>query len=147
MARLNSTRLPGYSARHPLEVLDERLLAVADVRVVLDVLRTGVPLDRLARPAVVEHQVVEGLGGLLVGGGAHAGDCRRRGKRVIGPRRPGPGQRQTPRRDGQRHTAEQREPDLVDDDADADQRHAEEHDERHPPPWRTTPVRRRCYQR
>ena len=35
--------------RHPLEVVDERLLAVADLRVVLDVLGTGVALDGLAR--------------------------------------------------------------------------------------------------
>ena len=53
-------------ARHLLEVVDERLLAVGDVRVVLDVLGARVALDRLARTAVVEHQLVERPGVALV---------------------------------------------------------------------------------
>jgi hypothetical protein len=44
---------------HPLEVLDERLLPVADVRIVLSILGPGVSLDGLRRTALVEHQVIE----------------------------------------------------------------------------------------
>lgn len=44
--------------RWTFEVVEERLLAVADVRVVLDVGVAGVALDGLGRPALVEHEVV-----------------------------------------------------------------------------------------
>src|SRR3712207_7011914 len=43
--------LVGVVAGHPLEVLDEGLLAVAHVRVVLGVVVARVALDRLARAA------------------------------------------------------------------------------------------------
>src|SRR5262245_57377252 len=51
--------LAGILARHALEVGDERFLAVGDLRVVLDVPRAGEALHRLARPGLVEHQVIE----------------------------------------------------------------------------------------
>src|SRR5215218_3195876 len=51
--------LPRVLRSHPVEVVDERLLAVADVRIVLDIPVAGVALDRLCRPAFVEHEVVE----------------------------------------------------------------------------------------
>ena len=51
--------LAGVLGGHPLEVLDEGLSPVADVRVVLPVLGADVPLDGLGRSALVEHQVVE----------------------------------------------------------------------------------------
>ncbi|CAM5250732.1 NAD(P)-binding domain-containing protein OS=Streptomyces tendae OX=1932 GN=GUR47_18335 PE=4 SV=1 [Streptomyces tendae] len=51
---------------HALEVVDERLLAVADVRVVLDVGVASVLVDGLCGAALIEHQVVERLGSGLV---------------------------------------------------------------------------------
>lgn len=62
---------------HPLEVLDEGLLAVAHARVVLALLRPGVAFDRLRRSVLVEHQVVEVDDVLLVSRGdrfGHLGD-------------------------------------------------------------------------
>ncbi|MDB5860758.1 MAG: hypothetical protein JWQ76_4447 [Ramlibacter sp.] len=53
-------------ARHPLEVVDEGFLAVADARVVLDIRCAGMSLDRLPGPAVVEHQLIEREDVLLV---------------------------------------------------------------------------------
>ena len=46
---------------HPLEILNEGLLAVGNMRVVLDVLVTDVSFYGLTRLALIEHQVVEGL--------------------------------------------------------------------------------------
>jgi hypothetical protein len=46
---------------HPLEVLDKRLFAVGDIWVVLNVSIAGILLDRLARLALIKHQVIEGL--------------------------------------------------------------------------------------
>jgi len=54
--------LPG----HPLEVLDERLLAIGHLGIVLSVGVCGVLLDGFSGLALVEHQVVERLDGLLV---------------------------------------------------------------------------------
>jgi hypothetical protein len=51
--------LAGIVARHAGEILDEPLLAVGDVRIVLDVLVADVAGDRLARRALIEHQIVE----------------------------------------------------------------------------------------
>ncbi len=65
MAPLELDALAGVLARHPLEVLDEGVLPVADVRVVLDVPVPDVALDRFSRTALVEHQVVERHRGLL----------------------------------------------------------------------------------
>lgn len=56
---LDLDALAGVLRGHPIEVVDERLLAVGDVRVVLRVGVAGEPLDRLPRQASVEHQVVE----------------------------------------------------------------------------------------
>jgi len=58
--------LAGVFGSHPLEVLDEGLLAVGDVWVVLDVLISDVAVDRLAWTTLVEHQVVERHRCLLV---------------------------------------------------------------------------------
>jgi hypothetical protein len=58
--------LAGIIARHSLEVLNEALLAVPDGGVVLDICLADVLLDRLPRPALVEHQIVEGDRALLV---------------------------------------------------------------------------------
>lgn len=58
--------LSGVLASHPLEVLNESVLAVCDVRVVLNVDVPDVPFDGLPWPAMVEHQVVEGSNGSLV---------------------------------------------------------------------------------
>ena len=52
--------LAGVLAGRFLEVVDETLLAVADARIVLDILGSRVLLDRLARLALIEHQVIEG---------------------------------------------------------------------------------------
>jgi hypothetical protein len=51
----------GILRGHAREVLDERLLAIADARIVLDVLGTGIPLDRVCRPTLIKHQVVKRL--------------------------------------------------------------------------------------
>ena len=51
--------LAGVLARHPLEIFDERVLAVADPGVVLRVRRADVAGDRLFGLALVEHEVVE----------------------------------------------------------------------------------------
>ena len=45
---------------HALEIIHEGLLAIANVRVVLDVLRSRVALDGLTRLALVKHEIVEG---------------------------------------------------------------------------------------
>ena len=58
--------LTGVLSGHPLEVVDERLLAVADVRVVLDVDVARVPVHRFGGPGCVEHEVVEGRNCRLV---------------------------------------------------------------------------------
>jgi hypothetical protein len=58
--------LAGVIARHALEVLNEALLAVRDGGVVLDICLADVSLDRLPRPGLVEHQIVEGDRALLV---------------------------------------------------------------------------------
>lgn len=58
--RLNSTRLPGVLRRHPLEVVDERSLSITYLGVVLPLVGARELFDCLCRPAVVEHQVVEG---------------------------------------------------------------------------------------
>jgi hypothetical protein len=64
--RLNSTRFPGYSASIPLEVVDEGLLPITNVRVVLPLGLPGVLRNRLGRSRLVEHEVVEGLHVLLI---------------------------------------------------------------------------------
>ena len=51
---------------HALEIVDERLLTLGDHRVVLRVAVADVPLYRLSRTALVEHQLVEGNGVALV---------------------------------------------------------------------------------
>jgi hypothetical protein len=51
--------LPPILARHPLEVLDECILAVAHHRIVLSVGRAHVPPARFGRLTLVEQQVVE----------------------------------------------------------------------------------------
>ena len=58
--------LPGILVRHALEVRDEGFFAIRDVRVVLRVRLPGVAFDRLGRPRLVEHEVVERLRVLLV---------------------------------------------------------------------------------
>jgi hypothetical protein len=52
--------------RHPLEVLDECLLAIGHAGIVLNIDITGERGDRFRRPTLIEHEVVEGHGGLLV---------------------------------------------------------------------------------
>ena len=54
-------QFPGVLLRHPLEIVDERLLPVCYVRIVLDVHITHVPLYRLSRLALVEHQIVKAI--------------------------------------------------------------------------------------
>jgi hypothetical protein len=51
---------------HSLEILDERFLAVRDMRVVLYVLITRVLLDGLTRLTLIEHQIIERLRVALV---------------------------------------------------------------------------------
>jgi hypothetical protein len=63
---LDVRALAGIVRGHLGEVVDEGLLAIGHRRVVLGVLVTGVPFDRVPRPALVEHQVVEGGDRLLV---------------------------------------------------------------------------------
>jgi hypothetical protein len=63
---LNVTRLPGKILGHALEVRDEGFLAVGHVRVVLRVRIADIALDGFARPALVEHEVVERRDGALV---------------------------------------------------------------------------------
>ena len=46
--------------RHPLEVVDEGVLAVCDVRIVPSVLRSGEARDRFTKATVIEHHLVEG---------------------------------------------------------------------------------------
>lgn len=58
--------LAGVLARHPLKVRDEPVRAVGHVRTVLGVHSPDVPLHGLPRLALVEHQVIERLGGSLV---------------------------------------------------------------------------------
>lgn len=65
---------------HSLEVVDEGLLAVGDVDVVLGVGVSGVAVERLGWLALVEHQVVERLDGVLVAlqvGAGHEARIRR----------------------------------------------------------------------
>ena len=52
--------LAGIADCHPLEVVLEGLLAVPDVRIVLDVVVARVLRDGFCGPALVEHEVVEG---------------------------------------------------------------------------------------
>ena len=56
----------GILVRHELEIGDECLFALGNMRVVLNVLRTDVPLDACARVVLIEHQVIEGFYSLLV---------------------------------------------------------------------------------
>ena len=58
--------LPRVLLSHSLEVLDERFLAVRDHGIVLGVGLARVEPYRFLGPALVEHQVVEGLDRLLV---------------------------------------------------------------------------------
>jgi hypothetical protein len=51
---------------HPFKILDKRFLAVRDMRVVLDVLISRVPLDGLTRLTLIEHQIIERLRVALV---------------------------------------------------------------------------------
>jgi hypothetical protein len=51
--------LAGIFVSHPDEVVDERLFAVGNLRVVLDVRCPGVPLDGFGGAILVEHEVVE----------------------------------------------------------------------------------------
>jgi hypothetical protein len=53
--------LAGVLLRHSLEERDERLLAVGDVGIVLDVDVADVPAAGLRRPALVEQEVVEAI--------------------------------------------------------------------------------------
>jgi len=59
-------RLARIFRAHPFKILDKRFLAVRDMRVVLDVLITRVPLDGLTRLTLIEHQVIERLRVALV---------------------------------------------------------------------------------
>jgi hypothetical protein len=47
-------------AGHSIEVGDERIFAIGDVRVVLPVLCARKAVNGLLRPALIEHQVIEG---------------------------------------------------------------------------------------
>lgn len=58
----NLNMLPWILRSHTLEVIDKCLLAVANLRIVLDVFGTGVVFDRFGWAALVEHHVVEGNG-------------------------------------------------------------------------------------
>jgi hypothetical protein len=69
--------LAGILGGHPLEVVDEGLLAIRDVRIVLDVLVPDVALDGLSGAALVEHQVIE-LHRQRLQVVGHAEDSRRR---------------------------------------------------------------------
>jgi hypothetical protein len=51
---------------HPRKVLDERLFAVGDVWIMLNVHIADVPLDRFGRLTSVEHQIIERHHGLFV---------------------------------------------------------------------------------
>ena len=51
---------------HTFEIGNERLFSVSNMGIMLYVLRTDVPLYCLARPVLVEHEVVEGLYRLFV---------------------------------------------------------------------------------
>src|SRR6266403_5258665 len=66
--------LAGVIASGFLEIGDEAFLAVGDAGIVLDVLLACVPLDRIARAALVEHQVVESHDVLLIA--LQVGHCR-----------------------------------------------------------------------
>jgi hypothetical protein len=52
--------------RHLFEVLDERLFAVRDERIVLDVHVPGISLDGFGRFALIEQEIVERLRSVLV---------------------------------------------------------------------------------
>ena len=58
-------------ARHSLEVRNKRILAVSDDGIVLDVRCADVPAHRFGGFALVEHEVVEGRDGSLVGFDVH----------------------------------------------------------------------------
>jgi hypothetical protein len=58
--------LPRILRRDPLEVVDEGLLPITNVRVVLPVSLPGLLRDRRGRSRLVEHEVVEALRVLLV---------------------------------------------------------------------------------
>src|SRR5262249_20058381 len=58
--------LAGIVLGRLLEVSDESLLAVADARIVLDIVCAHIALDGFARPRLIEHQVVELGHGALV---------------------------------------------------------------------------------
>ena len=51
----------GILALHSEEVVDERLLAITDGRIVLRIGISGELLDRFGRLTLIEHEVVEGL--------------------------------------------------------------------------------------
>ena len=61
----------GIRVSHPLEVVDERVLAIGDHRIVLSVRRSYVSSYRFAWLRVVEHQVVECGDSGFVGFNAH----------------------------------------------------------------------------
>src|SRR5215470_12296087 len=51
--------LTGVIARHAFEVVYERLLAVGNTGVMLDVGAAGIARDRISWPALIECQIVE----------------------------------------------------------------------------------------
>src|SRR5512145_596913 len=77
--------LAGILSRHALEVVDERLLAIADVRVVLDVRVARVHLEGLRGLALVEHEVVERLDVPLVGVQPRRASHARKNRWASGP--------------------------------------------------------------
>ena len=64
---LEGHTLTGIVGGHASEVIDERVLAVSDMRIVLDIDRSDIALDRFARPALVEHHVIKRHGVCFVG--------------------------------------------------------------------------------
>jgi hypothetical protein len=58
--------LAGVIASGFLEICDEPFFAISDTRIVLDVLLSRIPLDRLPRATLIEHKVVESHHVLLV---------------------------------------------------------------------------------
>jgi hypothetical protein len=58
--------LSGVFSTHSFEVFDERVLAITDVGIVLDIVVSDVFLDGFARLTLIKHQVIEGLGIIFV---------------------------------------------------------------------------------
>ena len=99
--------LAGVIACGFLEISDEAFLAVGDAGIVLDVLLACVPLDRIARAAPVEHQVVESHDVLLIA--LQVGHCGSLAPAKIIRERQG----KAPAADGGRYKSERRAEDGV----------------------------------